>query len=155
MNLAIVSRFSSVEKIVVAASKKQLDEEVVSNYCKLGAVLVCGAVERSIEILIDERVSQRSAPQVGPFLKNYFKRGTNYTADEIRALLYKFDTTWGADFEELIRANERLKTSLSSCYAIRNSVAHGGTQSLGPRILRQYFEDAIEIISHIEAIIKK
>ena len=71
-----------------------LDAEVAAYYCKLACVMVCGAIERSVEILITDRVGSRSAPQVQSFLKAFFQRGTNYDCDQIIALLYRFDADW-------------------------------------------------------------
>jgi hypothetical protein len=48
-----------------------------------GCVLICGNLERCIEILLTERIGPRSAPQVTPFLRAYFKRGSNYDCDQI------------------------------------------------------------------------
>jgi RiboL-PSP-HEPN len=154
MSLAIENRFQAVEKVINAASQNGLDEQMASYLCRLGSVLICGAVERSIEIIIDSRVCQRSVPQISSFMRSYFKKGTNYTSDQIATLLMRLDVSWGSEFERIIEANERFKTSLNSCYAIRNSVAHGGTQSLGPTILRQYFDDAFSLICEVEKIVR-
>ena len=129
MALAVESRFHDVERLVLAAQAKGLDPEVAAYYCKLGCVMICGAVERSVEILITERVGGRSAPQVTSFLKSYFRRGTNYDCEAIMALLYRFDSNWGHNFRAFVIQNDKIKGSVSSCYAIRNSIAHGGAQS--------------------------
>jgi hypothetical protein len=112
--IAIENRFRAVEKLVVAAQAKGLDPEVAAYYCKLGCVMICGAVERSVEILITERVGGRSAPQVNSFLKSYFKRGTNYDCEEISELLYKFDNIWGHKFKAFIANNDQIKSSVAS-----------------------------------------
>jgi hypothetical protein len=104
--IAIESRFREVEKLVVAAQAKGLDPEVAACYCKLGCVMICGAIERSVEILVTERVGGKSAPQVNSFLKSFFKRGTNYSCDEILTLLYKFDGDWGDRFNDFISHND-------------------------------------------------
>lgn len=154
MNFSVENRFKAVEKVVKSANERGLDEEVASYFCKLGSVLVCGAIERSIEVLVHERICSRSAPQVTPFIKHYFKRGTNYTCDEILSLLSRFDNNWGREFEVYLSQNERIKSSVNSCYSIRNSVAHGGSLSLGPVILRQYFDDAFTMVCKIEDVIR-
>lgn len=130
MAIAIESRFREVERLVLAAQTKNLDPEVASYYCKLGCVMICGTIERSIEALVAERIGGRSVPQVSSFFRSFFKRGTNYDCEEISKLLYKFDSRWGKDFKNLISKNEQVKSSVSSCYFVRNSIAHGGGQSL-------------------------
>jgi hypothetical protein len=154
VSLAIESRFGDVEKLVLAAQVRGLDPEVAAYYCKLGCVMICGAVERSVEILITERVGNRSAPQVSLFLKSFFRRGTNYDCEEVSNLLYRFDPNWGHAFRGFVDINDRVKNSVSSCYAIRNSIAHGGAQSLGPATLKQYFEDAFNLITELERLLR-
>ena len=116
--------------------------------------MVCGAIERSVEILITDRVGSRSAPQVNSFLKAFFQRGTNYDCEQIVALLYRFDTDWGSAFREFVDNNDRIKTAVSSCYSVRNSIAHGGGQSLGPAALKQYFDGAFDLIVHLEQVLR-
>jgi hypothetical protein len=154
MSIAVQNRFREVEKLVLAAQVRSLDAEVAAYYCKLACVMVCGAIERSVEILITDRVGSHSAPKVKSFLKAFFQRGTNYRCDEIIALLHRFDSDWGNAFREFVDANERIRTSISSCYSVRNSIAHGGGQSLGPAAVKQYFYDAFDLIVHLEKVLR-
>ena len=106
---------------VTAAQVRILIQRFAAYYCKLGCVMICGAIERSVEILITERVGSRSAPQVNSFFKSFFKRGTNYDCEEILQLLYKFDTDWGHKFKAFMARNDEIKSGVSStCYAVRN-----------------------------------
>lgn len=154
MSIAIESRFRDVEKLVLIAEAKGLDPEVAAYYCKLGCVMICGTVERSVEILITERLRSRSTPQVICFLKAFFKRGKNYDCEEILSLLHKFDNGWGHKFNQYMTDNDQIKSSVTSCYAIRNSIAHGGTQSLGPTTLRQYYNHAFTLIVELESLLR-
>lgn len=153
MAFEIEQRFIALEKLVIAANVKGLDEQHAAYLCKLGTVLVCGNLERCVEILITTRLS-KSPPQVRTFLKAYFKRGTNYDCEQIVTLLYRLDSDWGKAFEAYLAANANITDSISSCYAIRNSVAHGGGQSLGPRLLKQYAEASFQLVTSLEALIR-
>jgi hypothetical protein len=62
--IAVENRFREVEKLVQAAQVPNLDPEVAACYCKLACIMVCGAIERSVESLITDRIGSRSAPQV-------------------------------------------------------------------------------------------
>jgi hypothetical protein len=95
-------RFIALEKLIVAARAKGLDEQTASYFCKLGSVLICGNLERCIELILSERIASKSPPQVMSFLKAYFKRGTNYDCDQIGQLLHRFDAAWGRDFEDFV-----------------------------------------------------
>ena len=154
MSIAVQNRFRELEKLVLASQVRSLDPEVAAYYCKLACVMVCGTIERSVEILITDRIASRSAPQVKSFLKTFFKRGANYDCDQIIALLYRFDTDWGNAFRKVVDENDRIKSAISSCYSVRNSIAHGGGQSLGPAALKQYFDGAFDLIVHFEQVLR-
>lgn len=154
MAFAIENRFKEVQKLVSSAQARDTESEVAAYFCKLGSVLICGTIERSVEILVTERMGNRSAPQVLSFLKSYFKRGTNYDCDEIMQLLYKFDSNWGREFKVFLDSNEQIKSDISSCYAIRNSISHGGTQSLSPKTLKQYFDSSFSLVAALEGILR-
>jgi hypothetical protein len=151
---AIEQRFIILDKLIRAAQAKGLDEQTASYYCKLGSVLICGNLERCVELILSERIASKSPPQVMSFLKTYFKRGTNYDCDQICQLLYRFDPKWGRDFEDFIDKNGAVKEGVASCYAVRNSVAHGGGQSLGPRALLQYYNASLSLVAQLEYVLR-
>ncbi len=155
MIFAIETRFKAVEKVVLAAQAKGLDPEIASYICRHGAVLICGNIERCVEVLLTERIGVGSVPQVGSFLQSYFKRGANYDCEALSDLLFKFDTGWGRKFREFIEKNDQVKDGVSSCYAVRNSIAHGGSNSLGPSILKQYYDNSLTLISGLEDVIRR
>lgn len=151
---AVEQRFIALSKLIVAAQAKGLDEQTASYFCKLGSVLICGNLERCVELLVSERIASKSPPQVLSFLKRYFKRGTNYDCDQISQLLYRFDPKWGRDFDEFLERNSAIREGVSSCYAVRNSVAHGGGQSLGPRALLQYYDASLTLVAQLEYLLR-
>jgi hypothetical protein len=151
---AIEQRFIALDKLIRVAQTKGLDELTASYFCKLGSVLICGNLERCIELILSERIALRSPPQVMSFLKAYFKRGTNYDCEQIGHLLHRFDATWGRDFEDFVEKNSAVKEGISSCYAVRNSVAHGGGQSLGPRTLLQYYDASFTLVAQLEFVLR-
>lgn len=151
MSFQIDHRNRALDALVSRAIQKGLDEEQASYLCKLGSVLICGHLERCIEIIITNRLS-KSPPQITNFLKKFFKRGTNYDCDKIAQLLYQFDPEWGRKFEDFLDDSD--KTSVSSCYAVRNSVAHGGGQSVGPKTLEQYYKASLSVIEKLKTSLK-
>ena len=154
MSFEIEQRLKRLEELIVACADKRLEELTASYLCRLGSVQICGNLERCIELILIARFASRSPKQIGSFLRQYFKRGTNYDCERILQILHQFDTNWGHSFDEFVKLNDNLKESISSCYAVRNSVAHGGSQSLGPSILRQYYEASKSIIIKIEEIVR-
>lgn len=152
MAFEVEQRFIALERLVNKANEKGLDEEQASYLSRLGSVLVCGNIERCVEALVVNRVSANSSKQAAAFLKSYFKRGVNYDVEAICQLLFKFDGEWGKKFERAIMQD--VKESITSCYSVRNSVAHGGGGSLGPRTLKQYFEASLTLIAELDKSIR-
>jgi hypothetical protein len=150
VSFEIEQRFQILEKVIVAAADKSLDERIASYVCRLGSVQICGNLERCVELILIARLADRSPKQIGNFLRRYFGRGENYDCERILQLLYRFDSGWGRAFEDFVKANDFLKDSISSCCAVRNSVAHGGSHSLGPQILRQYYDASLQIVTKLE-----
>lgn len=155
MSFVIDQRFTALERLIDAASDKTLDPLTQSNLCKLGSVMICGNLERCIEHLIIERIGKRSAPQTATFLKSFFKRGTNYDCENIVQLLFRFDANWGRAFETFVNDHWAIKDGVASCYSIRNSVAHGGSASLGHKALREYYEASFYIVIKLEDVLGK
>lgn len=155
MSLVIDQRFKALEMLIDAAADKSLDPLTQSNLCKLGSVMICGNLERCVEHLVIERVGKRSVTQTAAFLKSFFKRGTNYDCENIMQLLFRFDPNWGRLFETFLNDNWAIKDGVSSCYSIRNSIAHGGTASLGHKTLREYFEASFYVVIKLEDIFQK
>ena len=154
MQFVIEQRFAELEKLVIAVQARNLDEQVASYLCKLGSVLVCGNLEKCIEYLFIEKIGGESQPRVTSFLKSHFRTGRNYDCDNIQQLMFRFDSQWGREFERFVEANGRVKEGVSSCYAVRNSVAHGGGQSLGPNALKQFYEATLTLVAELEKIIR-
>lgn len=154
MSFEIEQRFKQLEELVFAAADKNLDGRMASYICRLGSVQICGNLERCVELVIIARLADRSPKQVGRFLRRYFQRGVNYDCERICQLLYRFDSDWGHSFESFVKENDHLNESVSSCYAVRNQVAHGGSQSIGPNILRQYYEASLHVVTRLEEILR-
>ena len=154
MGLELEYRFSKLEELVKRAADRNLDELTASYFCRLGSVLICGNIERCFEIIVLNWARRKCPEQVGNFFRRYFNRGTNYDCEEIKNFLYRLDKAWGERFEAFVADHDEVSTSISSCYAVRNSVAHGGGGSLGPKSLRQYFDASFSLIAELDDIVK-
>jgi hypothetical protein len=154
LQFVIEQRFVQLEKVVVAVQAKGLDEQTASYLCKLGSVLVCGNLEKCVEYLFIEKIGGESQPRVTNFLKTHFRSGRNCDCDYILQLMSRFDSEWGRQFEKFVEENGRVKEGVSSCYSVRNSVAHGGGQSLGPNALKQFYDATLTLVAELEKIIR-
>jgi hypothetical protein len=73
-------RFKAIEAFVNDASTRQIPEQIQSYLFRFGTVLICGNIERSIGIIILDRLADRAQPRVLTFVKSHFTRGTNFDA---------------------------------------------------------------------------
>lgn len=129
-----------------ARAKKVGDDELKSDLARLGAVLVCGYVERCVEVVILNRLTTRAQPRVLQFIKSYFKKGTNYDCEAICHLLIRFDQGWETAFRSKIGKNDQWSTSLASAYNLRNSIAHGGDGNSALQGVETLYKDCKNIV---------
>ncbi len=94
MQRQLDSRFAEVERYIARVCAHGIPEELQSYLYRLGAIMICGNVERSIEIIVLDRLDRRAHPRVLNFIKSRFKRGTNYDCEAIEQLLVRFDEGW-------------------------------------------------------------
>lgn len=150
--LGVRSRTDALRKYVQRVTDPSIPSQIASDLFKFGAVMTCGTVERCVEVIILERLAKKAHPKVLSFVKSHFKRGTNYDCDAILELLGRFDEKWRSDFETYLVQNPALGASLTSCYAVRNPIAHGASASLGGARLKKLADDAILLIEALEIV---
>lgn len=149
MRMQIESRFRSLSDYVDKCESAEASEELKSYLYRFGTVLICGYVERSLETIILGRLSKRAHPRVLEFVKSHFQRGTNYDCNAISQLLTRFDAKWGRSFVAFVEGHPEIKEGISSCYAVRNSVAHGGSAGVGIKRLRELLEVSGRLVEGI------
>jgi hypothetical protein len=148
MRHSIESRERKLDRFF-ARARAVNDDELRSDLARYGVVLVCGYVERCVEVIMLERLSQKAHPRVIHFLKGHFKKGTNYDCEAICQLLIRFDQGWESSFRDLINSNEEWASSLSSAYSIRNSIAHGGDGNKGLAGVEAFYLDCKNIVNSL------
>ena len=145
MRHAIESRERKLDAFF-ARAKTTNDDELKSDLARFGVVLVCGYVERCVEVIILDRLTTKAQPRVLQFIKSRFKKGTNYDCEAISQLLIRFDQNWEAAFRKVIKTNEQWSSSLSSAYDLRNSIAHGGDGNRGLSGIEEIYTDCKYIV---------
>jgi len=140
MQSQLDSRFSSLVLFIKKSSESSIPEEVQGYLFRFGSVLICGNIEQSIKIIILNRLAYKAQPQVLNFVKSHLLRGANFDCSAIEQLLNRFDTKWYRSFCQFVENNPDVKEGVSSCYAVRNSVAHGGSMNLGSQRLEELAE---------------
>lgn len=145
------SRFEAVSQFVDRACGSEAPEEFKSYLFKFGTVLVCGNVEQCIKIVVMERLTKRAHARVLAFVGSHFRRGTNYDCDAIGQLLVRFDAEWYRKFKDFVAANPDVDDGMTSAYAVRNSVAHGGTAGIGGARLKELLTVSQRLIEGVVA----
>jgi RiboL-PSP-HEPN len=153
LNPAISSRKRQLDAYFQRATDPKLAEEIQSDLAKHGIVLICGFIERSVEIVIMERIENRAHPRVANFIRGHFRRGTNYDCEAISQLLDRFDLTWGEKFRQFRESRDDLVQAIGSVYTLRNSVAHGGSGNQGILGVAGLYIAAQEVIDGLLAAI--
>ena len=145
----IEQRYESLKRDIELACSAD-DERVGAALQKYCTVLICGFVERSVEIIILERLKSRAHPRVLKFVKAHFKSGTNYDCAAISELLERFDLEWRREFDKFVSRHEEEVEALRSTYSVRNSVAHGGTANVSAKLLKTR---VVHIKSIVDAVL--
>ena len=148
---AIESRKQQLDAYFRRAADTAISDEVRSDLAKHGIVLICGFIERSVETIIMEKVSQRAHPRVQNFIRAHFKIGTNYNCEAIAQLLERFDSGWGAQFRAFLKTRDDLVEAIRSAYDLRNSIAHGGTGNRGLKGVQDLYAAAKQVVDSMEA----
>jgi len=150
--LGVKSRTDALKGYVQRVTDPNIPGQIASDLFKFGAIMTCGTVERCVEVIILERLSKKAHPKVLSFIKSHFKKGTNYDCEAILELLGRFDEKWRSELEAYLIQNPSLGASLTSCYAVRNPIAHGASASLGGARLKKISDDAILLIEALEIV---
>lgn len=149
MQLQLDSRYDAVVRYIAEASAPGVSPDIQAHLCRFGTVLVCGYVERAVEIIVIERLTSRAQTRVLNFIRSNFKRGRNLDASAVAELLNRFDPGWYRKFDTFINANSRVRDGVSSCYGLRNTIAHGGTASVTAMRLNELLQAAKDMVDAI------
>lgn len=151
MDHELKQRKAKLDRYVAATITAKIPEELQANLFLYGVVLVCGYIERSIEIIIVSRLTKHAQPRVLRFVKGHFKRGLNLDCEAIAQLLIRFDVDWHDDFRAFMVANDAVVEGVKAAYVIRNLVAHGGATSAGSKQLQGFAAAATDLIDGVVA----
>lgn len=154
MHFGVEARKRQLETYFTRALDTTISEEIRSDLAKHGIILVCGFVERSVELVVMERIRARAHPRVLAFIRTHFNRGTNYDCDAIAQLLERFDVRWGNNFKKFMKDNDDLVQALTSVYSLRNSIAHGGSGNRGIHGVKELFTAALSVVEGIETAMR-
>jgi hypothetical protein len=152
MHPAIETRKRQLDAYFARAIDSKLPEEIQADLAKHGTILICGFIERSVEIVVMDHVNSRSQPRIASFVKGHFRRGTNYDCEAIAQLLDRFDPIWSHKFRAFKTSRDDIVQAVNSAYELRNSVAHGGTANRAIRGVMDLFNAAKEAVDALISV---
>lgn len=153
MNIRVIQYIKEIDNIFSLA-ENQIDDEVKSYLANLICIRVSGLIENYIKTKISDYSEKKVPKQISRYLSLKLADITNLKESKLRDVLGQFSQNWQFDFEELIKNNQQLKSSLDSLITNRHNIAHGHRASLTLQMVEQYYEDVKTIIKKLDRIIK-
>lgn len=124
---------------------------------KYAIIKVCGTIEQSFKTIIADHHHTSQSQQIRNFIDASIRKSSmNPNFKNINSTLKKFDTNWHTQFKTNLQSvphYSRLKSSLTSLNDERNCFAHGGQPTASFTSVKDYFNDAKEIITILDLII--
>lgn len=144
--------FSKISKVSNSADQ--------SEWSKYLCILVSGFIEESLRTLLEEYTKKHSAPNIQNFVEKQLKKITNCNTNRIIEVLKKFSNDWAQEFEHQIKEKSsidgrKIKTSIDSVIANRNSIAHGKNVGITYPRIYDYYNDVKKAVKILEDIIIK
>lgn len=149
MYLGIENREKSLGEFIVRCSGPDVPVDVQDAMRVHSVVQVCGYIERSMEIVIIERIQNKAHPKVIEFIKSYFKKGTNFRCPAIKYFLERFDSKRAREFQDFIDKNDDVLELVNSAYTLRNQAAHGTPINVGDKRLAELFDGAKRVVQAV------
>jgi len=153
MNLSVID--SKIKRIEQLLKTVPLDDsaglEIQSHWAKYTCVVISGALEESIKILLRQYAEQRASSPISNFASNQLGFFQTASTDEIGKLLAKFDKRWEKAFSDYL--TEEIKTAVNSIVGNRHRVAHGLDSAVTISQLKEWFPKVDELLKRIALIL--
>lgn len=118
--------------------------ELRSNWSRYLCVLVSGFLEVSVRHIYTSYAEDKSDPKTAKYVYSKLKRFTSPKMKNIIRLTAMFDQAWADDLKDL--TDEKLKYSVDSIVANRHQIVHGENNNISYSRIKDYYEDAKEVI---------
>jgi len=124
---------------------------------KYAIIKSCGTIEYCFKTILSD-VHQNQTDQVKRFIDHMFRNSSiNPSKDNICKSLERFDEKWNEEFKKKLKQRadvKKIESSLKSLNSARNTFAHGGHPSASFENVVDYFNDSVEIIKIVDAIVR-
>ena len=122
------------------------------------ARFLCIRIGGYIEVFLKERIrafvdNRKSHKVISDYIQNNIRDITNLNHGKLESVLRSFSNDWADHYAGNV--TEELKSSIGSIYAIRNSIAHGGNDSLSLSDLKKHFKNIELLLELVDQSISK
>ena len=132
-------------------TKNQSHDPLIESFlAKYICVQVSGFLQNCVRIIFSNYTTPRTQDHVTNYVSKKVGKFPNPTFDAILSLAGEFNPNWKASFIEQVPKNSRLRSSLDSINVNRNAIAHGGTSTIRIGDIKQYYDDAVILITKLE-----
>lgn len=143
----------NLDKLFIEVSKLDEGDINKAHLSRYLCVRTSGYLESVIRNLIVNYCDGTSPREIENYLTTRTKYITNLEYRKILSLLAEFSTDWKDTFE--LKVNDEQRSSLNSVVSNRNSIAHGNTDSITFRNMKEYYSHVKEVADILKEIIKK
>lgn len=129
------------------------DIEAKARLAEYLCIRTSGLLESVVKQLVSEFMDGNSQQEANRYVKTKMQTVTNLKHAKLEKLLDSFSSDWQNEYASGISDAE--KASLNSIIDLRNSMAHGGTQSVSFVTVKSHYDNVKNVIAHLKAIIRK
>ena len=125
----------------------KVDGEIRAQFVWYLCIRTSGYVETSVKTILSEYMSSQT--DSASIIDEQFRYSRGMKFREIAKLIGQFSPKWEKRLRDV--TSEKLKRSLYSIVANRNSIAHGYDVALSLEELKRYFADAQQVVELVYA----
>lgn len=129
------------------------DIELRSHWARYLCVLCAGFLENALKEVLTTYASKKAHPHVANFVGRALSGILSPRAHTFVETLEKFDRTLASQLEGFISMNGRAD-AINSIVGNRHAIAHGSTSSITIVQLRGYMSKALEVVEHLEELVR-
>ncbi len=126
-------------------------DELRASLARYVCVLASSYLEASLKELAFKYATRSSSPQVARYVGHALAGFRDPNCEKILQLVGRFDDSFRTALEDTL--SDRLKASLESIYANRNSIAHGRRSGVSLAQAKAYYDDAQEVVARVERLL--
>ena len=129
------------------------NDEVKARLAEYLCIRTSGLIEQVVKELVSEFMNGNSQQEVSKYVTGKMKNVTNLNYVRLEKLLESFSEEWQHQYKARVSREE--EASLNSILNLRNSIAHGGSNTASYLIVKAHYTNVKTVIAHLKLIVSK